>query len=229
MSHQVQLSPAASHRPNCRPGPGRRRWAAGLPQPMSVLPRPDRTCARYFPPLGDSICRASCPPPPKIPGQARGPAGRTNPRGPATIPPSVRWQARFPRRGKRPEDTAGTWRAALHAGPSGRRSASKAHDRDRPAGYPGATCHRPPRDPRRDQMQASPRQWPSGPPGRPSRGTKGASGRVNPLGWSHRRGTCRRRRSTNVTGPALAVDARGAATAGWRSVPVAGWVRVLGC
>jgi hypothetical protein len=31
---------------------------------------------------------------------------------------------------------AGTWRAALHTGPSGQRSASKAHDRDRPAGLP---------------------------------------------------------------------------------------------
>jgi hypothetical protein len=51
---------------------------------------------------------------------------------------------------------AGTWRATLHTGASGQRSASKAHDRDRPAGYPGATCHRPPRDPHRHQMQASP-------------------------------------------------------------------------
>jgi hypothetical protein len=50
----------------------------------------------------------------------------------------------------------GTWRATLHTGPSGQGSASKAHDRDRPAGYPGATCHRPRRDPRRHQMQASP-------------------------------------------------------------------------
>jgi hypothetical protein len=62
----------------------------------------------------------------------------------------------FPRRGNHPGDTAGTWRAALHTGPSGQRSASKAHDRDRPAEYPGATCHRPPRNRRPHQMQASP-------------------------------------------------------------------------
>ena len=37
-------------------------------------------------------------------------------------------------------------RAALRAEPSGQRSASKAHDRDRPAGYPAGTCHRPPVD-----------------------------------------------------------------------------------
>ena len=36
--------------------------------------------------------------------------------------------------------------------------ASKAHDRDRPASYPGATGHRPPVDPRRHRAQGSPQR-----------------------------------------------------------------------
>jgi|SRR5450755_1865848 hypothetical protein len=40
-------------------------------------------------------------------------------------PATVRWQARLLRRGKRREDTAATWRAALHDEPSGQRSASQ--------------------------------------------------------------------------------------------------------
>ncbi len=92
----------------------------------------------------------------KSPGQARGPAGRTNPRSPATIPPPVRWPAEFP----------------------AKREATRGHPQAPGAphhipGHPGsdpparlmtlidprdtrATCHRPPRDPRRHQMQASP-------------------------------------------------------------------------
>jgi len=56
--------------------------------------------------------------------------------------------------------------------------------------------------------------------------------RVNPLGWSHRRAlvaTPEHECDGSRVVARVAVDAGGAATAGWRSVPVAGWVRVLGC
>ena len=96
MSHQVQLSPAASHRPNCRPGPGRH---AAEPPPAAAdvrTPPARQDMCRTPPTLGDPICTGIFHTSAKDPGQARGPAGRTNPHGPATIPPSVRWQARFP-------------------------------------------------------------------------------------------------------------------------------------
>jgi hypothetical protein len=155
MSHQVQLSPAASHRPtavldpagHAAKPPARRRQC-----PYSLRPDMRRIVSH----LEIRSARPSFTPPPKIPGPARDRHGRTGPRGSATVPATVRWQARLPRRGKRREDTAGTWRAALHAEPSGQRPASTAHDRARPAGYPTGTCHRPPVDPRHYQAQASP-------------------------------------------------------------------------
>jgi hypothetical protein len=147
MSHQVQLSPAESHRPTavldpawhaaepsacrsrCPYSPGRtghvpdtsHPWKSDLHGHLSHLRQrlPDKPEDRQAGPI-----RAV------LPRFRHLPAGRPD----------------FPRRGKRPEDTAGTWRAASHTGPSGQRSASKAHDRDQPARYPGATCHRPPRD-----------------------------------------------------------------------------------
>jgi hypothetical protein len=157
MSHQVQLSPAESHRPTAVLDPA---WHAAAP----------------------SACRSRCPYSPGRTGHVpdtshpwksdlHGHLSHLRQRFPdkpedrqagpirAVLPRSRHLSAGrpdFPRRGKRPEDTADTWRAALHTGPSEQRSASKAHDRDRPARYPGATCHRPPRDPRRHQMQASP-------------------------------------------------------------------------
>jgi hypothetical protein len=157
MSHQVQLSPAASHRPTAVLNPA---WhAAESPACLSRCPySPDRT---GHVPDTSHPCRS----------ELHGHLAHLRQRAPdkhedrqprptrAVLPRSPHLSAGrpdFPRRGKRPEDTAGTWRAALHTGPSGPRSASKAHDRDRPAGYPGATCHRPPRDPRHHQMQANP-------------------------------------------------------------------------
>jgi hypothetical protein len=108
--------------------------------------------------LGNPICTAIVHTPAKDSRASPG-HGRIGPRGPAT----VRGQARLPRRGKRREDTGGNWRAALHDEPSGQRSASKANDRDRPVRDPGATCRRPPADPRRHQAQASPYDQPAHP------------------------------------------------------------------
>jgi hypothetical protein len=154
MSHQVQLSPAAAHRPTAALDPA--RHAAEPPACRSRCPysRPDMR--RILSHLGNPICTRIFHTSAKD-SQTSPRTGRQDQSArSATIPPSVGWQARFP--AKR-EATRGHRRApgaALHTGPSGQRSASKTHDRDRPAGYPGATCHRPPRDPRRHQMQASP-------------------------------------------------------------------------
>src|ERR1017187_6769177 len=87
MSHQVQLSPAASHCPTALLDPaGHAAEATGLPQPMPANP-PGRTCAGYCHILEIRSARPSFTPPPKIPGRARDQYGRTGPRGPATIPP----------------------------------------------------------------------------------------------------------------------------------------------
>ena len=152
MSHQVQLSPTASHHPPpswTRPGtPLSSRPAAADVR----TPRPDRTCAGYFPPLEIRSARASFTPPPKMPGQARGPAGRTNPRGPADLatcpladPISRKEEATRGHRGDLARRV--TYRAIRQ------RSASKAHDRDRPARYPGATSQGPAPPPDAGQAQ----------------------------------------------------------------------------
>ena len=93
MSHQVQLSAAASHCPTAvlDPGPARRSEPPGLPQPMAVLLWPNMRRILSHP--GNPICTAFAHTP-KIPGQSRDRHG-TCPCGPAT----VRWQARSPRRG----------------------------------------------------------------------------------------------------------------------------------
>jgi hypothetical protein len=84
---------------------------------MPILPRPGMRRILSHP--GNPICTAIVHTPPKIPSRARDRHGRTGPRGPAT----VRWQTRFPRRGKRRQDTAGNWRAIYMPG----------HPRDLPA------------------------------------------------------------------------------------------------
>jgi hypothetical protein len=152
MSHQVQLSPAASHCPTAVLDPA--GHATDPPACRSRCPySPGRTCAGYCPTLEIRSARPSLTPPPKIPGRARDRHGRTRPCRSAT----VRWQARFPRRGKRREDTAGDWRAALRAGPSRQRSASKARGRGRPASYPAgylpSTSRRPATPPGAGQPQ----------------------------------------------------------------------------
>jgi hypothetical protein len=152
MSHQVQLSPAASHCPTAVLDPA--GHATDPPACRSRCPySPGRTCAGYCPTLEIRSARPSLTPPPKIPGRARDRHGRTRPCRSAT----VRWQARFPRRGKRREDTAGNWRAALRAGPSRQRSASKARGRGRPASYPAgylpSTSRRPATPPGAGQPQ----------------------------------------------------------------------------
>ena len=109
MSHQGQLSPAASHRPTAVLDPA--GHAAEPPACRSRCPySPGRTghVPDTFPPLEIRSAQASFTPPPKIPGQAREPAARTNPPGPATIPRSVRWQTHFPRRGKRLSNEEGS-------------------------------------------------------------------------------------------------------------------------
>ncbi len=105
---------------------------------MAVLPRPDMR--RILSRLGNPICTAIVHTPAKdsraSPGPARQDRSARSCHGPAT----VRWQARFPRRGKRREDTAGNWRAALHAElhaePSGQRPVGQANDPDRPVMTP---------------------------------------------------------------------------------------------
>jgi hypothetical protein len=84
MPHQSQLHLTAPLPSRARPGTplSRQPAAAGVRTP----PAGQDTC--WIPPtLEVRSVRASCPPPPKIPGQARRPAGTTNLRGPATIPP----------------------------------------------------------------------------------------------------------------------------------------------
>jgi hypothetical protein len=126
--------------------------AADVPTPPA-----GHNMRRILPTLGDPTCTGIF--------HTSAKDSRTSPRTgrqdqSARVPPRSRHLSAdrpdFPRRRKRPEDTAGTWRTASHTGPSRQRSASKAHDCDRPAGYPGATCHPPPREPQRHQMQASP-------------------------------------------------------------------------
>jgi hypothetical protein len=154
MSHQVQLSPVASHRPNCRPGtPLTRRPAAA---DVRTPPAGQDMC-RILPTRGDpiytGIFRTSAKASRTSPRTSRQDQSARSCRDPAICPlagPISREE------GTDAGTPAGTWRAALHTGPSGQRSASKAHDRDRPAEYPGATCHRPPRNRRPHQMQASP-------------------------------------------------------------------------
>jgi hypothetical protein len=150
MSHQVQLSPAASHRPTAvldRPGTS----LSHQPAAADARHSPGRTCAGYCPTLEIQSARPSFSPLQMILRRARDRYGRTVPRGPAT----VHRQA-----DSRKEGSARTPRATcarrLRADPSRQRSASKAHDLDRPASYPAGTCHRPPVDPLRHQAQASP-------------------------------------------------------------------------
>src|ERR1700730_17581625 len=86
MSHQVQLSPAASHCPTAVLDPA--RHAAEPPACRSRCPySPSQTCAGYCPPLEIRSARPSFTSPPKMPGRARDRHARTGPRGPATVPP----------------------------------------------------------------------------------------------------------------------------------------------
>jgi len=161
MSHQVQLSPAASHCPTAvldpaghaaEPPACRRRW------PYS----PGRTCAGYRPTLETWSARPSFTPRQRFPGEpGTGTAGPLR----AVLP----WSRHCPLAGPIPAKREA---ARGHRGQLARRitcrairqrSATKAHDRDRPAGYPGATCRRPPVDPRRHRAQASPTTTPAHP------------------------------------------------------------------
>jgi hypothetical protein len=98
--------------------------------------------------LGNPICMPSFHAPARdsraTPGPVRQDRSARSCHGPAT----VRSQARFPRRGSGARTPRATGAPHYVSGHPGQRSASKAHDRDRPAGYPGATCHRPPVDQR---------------------------------------------------------------------------------
>jgi len=87
MSHQVQLSPAASHCLTAVMDPT--GHAAEPPACRSRWPySPGRTCARDCPTLKIRSARPSFTPPPKIPGRARDQYdGRTGPLGPATVRP----------------------------------------------------------------------------------------------------------------------------------------------
>ena len=155
MSHQVQLSPAASHCPTAVLDPA--GHAAEPPACRSRWPySPGRTCAGYRPTLETWSARPSFTPRQRFPGEpGTGTAGPVR----AVLPRSRHCPLPGPIPAKReaaPGHRGQLVRAALRAEPSGQRSASKAHDRDRPASYPGATCHRPPIDPHRHQAQACP-------------------------------------------------------------------------
>ena len=124
---------------------------------MSVLPRP--YMRRILSHLGNPICTAIVHTPPKIPGRARNRYDRTGPPGPATVPPlsAVRPNSREEGSGARtPRATGAPQYMTSH--PASDLPASKAHARDRPASYPGATGHRPPVDPRRHRAQGSPQR-----------------------------------------------------------------------
>ena len=157
MCHQVQLSPAASHRPTAVLGPDRTcRSAAGpLPAadvrtPHPVLPPPPTSHPWRSDLHGHlSPLRQRVPDKPKVVTQIQSARSCHDPA------PCRLGRPDFPRRGKRPKDTADTWRAASSTGPSEQRSASKAHDRDRPARYPELPVIDL-RDPRRPQIPASP-------------------------------------------------------------------------
>jgi hypothetical protein len=158
MSHQVQLSPAASHCP------------IAVLDPAGHAARPP-TCRSRCPPLPpaahapDSVppwkirsARPSFTPRPKI-GRARDQYGRTGPRGPATVPPlsAGRPDSREEGSGARtPRATGAPHYMTSH--PASDLPASKAHNRDRPVRYPGATGHRPPVDPRRPPGAGQPQR-----------------------------------------------------------------------
>jgi hypothetical protein len=140
MSHQVQLSPAASHRPTAVLDPA--GHAAEPPACRSRCPYfPGRACAGYCPTLEIRSARPSFTPPPRFPADpGTGTAGPVR-----AVPPrsAGRPDSREEGSGARTPRATG---APLHAGPSAQRPASKTHDRARPAGYPAGTCHRPPAD-----------------------------------------------------------------------------------
>src|ERR1039457_2485544 len=81
MSHQVQLSPAASHCPTAVLDPA--GHAAEPPACRSRCPYSPAGHAPDTVPPGIRSARPSFTPPPKIPGRARDRHGRTGPRGPA--------------------------------------------------------------------------------------------------------------------------------------------------
>jgi hypothetical protein len=150
MSHQVQLSPAASHRPTAVLDPA--GHATEPPACRSRCPYfPGQTCAGYCPTLEIRSERPSFTPRQRFPGDpGTGAAGPVR----AVLPLSAG------RPDSREEGSARTPRATCarrpRAEPSRQRSASKPHDRDRPARYPADTCHRPSVDRLRHQAQASP-------------------------------------------------------------------------
>ena len=150
MSHHVQLSPAASHRPTAVMDPA--RHATEPPACRSRCPYSrGQTCAGYCPTLEIRSARPSFTPRQRFPGEpGTGAAGPV--RAVCHCPLADPTPAQREAQGHRGQLV----RAALCAEPSGQRSASKAHDRDRPACYLAGTCQRPPVDPLRHQAQASP-------------------------------------------------------------------------
>jgi hypothetical protein len=143
MSHQVQLSPVASHA--AKPS-ARRSRCPPLSRPhmrrIVVPPWKSALHDHRSQPAKDS--RAS-------PGQY----GRTGPHGPTTVPPLSAHRPDFPEEGsgaKTPRATGAPYYMTSH--PASDLLASKGHDRDRPLRYPRATGHRPPVDPHRHQAQA---------------------------------------------------------------------------
>ena len=157
MSHQVQLSPAASHRPTAVLDP-----AGHAVEPPACRSRCPYSPARHAP---DTVTSWKSDPhghrshpakdSPAIPGAVRQDPVR------AVLPLSAG------RPDSREEGSARTPRATCArrplAEPSRQRSASKPHDRNRPARYPADTCHRPSVDRLRHQAQASPTTTPAHP------------------------------------------------------------------
>jgi hypothetical protein len=156
MSHKVQLSLTASHCPLLswtRPGTPLSHRPAAADARHSPRPYMRRILSHPGNPIRTAIFHT----PAKIPTRARDQYGRTGPRGPATVPPlsAEGPDSREEGSGARTSRATG---APHHmtSHPASALPASKAHDRDRPVGYPGSTGHRPPVDPRRHRAQASP-------------------------------------------------------------------------
>jgi hypothetical protein len=151
MSHQVPLSPAASHCPTAVLDPA--GHATDPPACRSRCPySPGRTCAGYCPTLEIRSARPSLTPPPKIPGRARDRHGRTRPCRSAT----VRWQADSREEGsgaRTPRATGAPHYVLGHPGSDLLARLVAAVDL---RATPRGTCHRPPVDRLRHQAQASP-------------------------------------------------------------------------
>jgi len=156
MSHQVQLGPAASHCPTAVLNPA--GHATKPPACRSRCPATPRPYMRRIVfRLGNPIRTAIFHTRQRFPGESG--TGTAEPVR-AVLPRSRHCPLAgpTPAKKKRREDTAGNL-CTLHYVPSHPGSdlpASKAHDRDRPVRYPGATGHRPLVVPRRHRAQASP-------------------------------------------------------------------------